>query len=413
MSDQLFAIIGASLTGANAAERLRSEGFDGDIVLIGEEPERPYERPPLSKDYLRAETTPTQFEALGSDYYTEHDIDLRTSTRALSIDRGAREVSLDDGAKLRYDRLLLATGSTPRHLDVPGHDLRGIHYLRTIDDANALRDAASHAGHAVVIGAGWIGAEVAASLRQLDVPVTMIAPDPMPLVRVLGPEVGQVYLDLHREHGVDLMMGQGVVALHGDGVVEAVETDAGQRVMADLVVVGIGALPRTELAVQAGLDVGNGINVAETLATSDPAIYAAGDVAAAWHPILQTHLRIEHWDNARRQGRHAASNMLGAGEAYTRLPYFFSDQYDLGMEYRGHATDWDAVVFRGALESREFLAFWLKDGRVVAAMNANVWKVGKPLTDLIESGRPVDIERLRDASVPLDDLDALAPPSGL
>jgi 3-phenylpropionate/trans-cinnamate dioxygenase ferredoxin reductase subunit len=412
MSDQVFVIVGASLTGASAAEQLRSEGFDGAIVLIGEESSRPYERPPLSKDYLRGETPRDRFEALEPGYYAQHGIDLRTSTRAEAIDPEAREVALDDGSKLRYDRLLLATGSAPRHLRIPGHDLRGVHYLRTIDDADALREAASQASDAVVVGAGWIGAEVAASLRQLDLSVSMISPDPMPLVRVLGPEVGRVYLDLHRENGVQAMMGQGVVAFHGDGAVDAVETDAGQRVKADLVVVGIGATPRTQLAVGAGLDVSNGIDVDETLATSAPDVYAAGDVAAAWHPRLEARLRVEHWDNARRQGRHAATNMLGAGESYTRLPYFFSDQYDLGMEYRGHATDWDAVVFRGSPEGREFLAFWLKDGRVLAAMNANVWKVGKPITALIESHRRVDRDRLADASVPLDDLAALAPPSG-
>jgi len=408
MPDQVFAIVGAGLAGANTAQQLRGEGFDGRIVLIGEEPERPYERPPLSKEYLRGEQAAGAFEALDESFYAEHDIDLRTSTRVSRIDLAAREVVLGEEAmRQHYDQLLIATGSDARRLRVPGHDLPGVHYLRTIEDADALRDAAGQAERVVVVGSGWIGAEVSASLRQLGLAVTMVGRDAAPLARVLGPEVSSLYRDLHREHGVELIAGVGVAALRGDEVVRGVETDDGRRIDADLVVVGIGSQPRTELAVAAGLEVERGIVVDATLRASAPGVYAAGDVAAAWHPVLETRLQVEHWDNARRQGRHAARSMLGARDPFVRLPYFYSDQFDLGMEYRGYAVDWDRVVFRGAPERREFIAFWLKDGRVTAAMNANIWKVGKPLAALIESGRRVDVQRLQDDSVPLDDLDAL------
>jgi 3-phenylpropionate/trans-cinnamate dioxygenase ferredoxin reductase subunit len=304
-------------------------------------------------------------------------------------------------------------GVSPRRLEVPGNRLAGIHLLRTAEDADAIRDAAARAHRAVVVGGGWIGAEVAASLRQLGLPVALVAPGSVPLERQLGTEVGTVFRDLHAEHGVELVMGQRAAAFRGRAAVEAVETTDGTRIGADLVVVGGGAIPRTELAASAGLQIQDGILVNEFLESSVPRIYAAGDIAAAWHPLIGTRLRVEHWDNAKRQGRTAARNMLGNAEPYVRIPYFYSDQYDFGMEYAGHAAMWDRVVFRGEPGTRAFVAFWLHDGRVVAGMNANLWGINDAIAALVRSKQQVVVERLIDAAVALDDLDALLRPPTL
>ncbi len=407
MNEQTFVIIGAGLAGANAAAQLRKDGFEGRIVLVGEEPDRPYERPPLSKDYLRGTTERAKLDVHGPEFYTDGAIGLRLSTRATAIEPASREVVLEDGQRLRYDRLLLATGASPRRLEIPGADLAGVHYLRTVADADAIREAATTAGRATVIGGGWISTEVAASLRELGLAVAMIAPGPVPLERVLGTEVGTVYRDLHAEHGVELVMGQRVAALRGRTAVAAVETADGTRIDADLVVVGIGAVPRTELAAAAGLTVAGGVLVDERLESNVPGIFAAGDVAAAWHPLFGARIRVEHWDNARRQGRAAARNMLGHAEPYLRVPYFYSDQYDLAMEYSGYAPAWDRVVFRGDPASREFLAFWLQDGRVLAGMSANIRKMNSAISALVASRRRVAVDRLVDPAIPLDDLEAL------
>ena len=404
------AIIGAGLAGAKAAETLRKDGYDGRIALFGDEPRLPYLRPPLSKDYLRGESELENVLVHPQQWYDENRIDVRLSTPVRAIESAARNVVLDHDRRVAYDRLLLTTGAVARRLDIPGHDIAGVHYLRTLDDAGAIRSEAAEARRVVVIGGGWIGAEVAASIRQLGLPVTLIADGPVLLERVLGTEVGTVYQHLHAERGVDLVMNQRAVAFRGSTAVEAVETADGAKIEGDLVVVGVGALPRTQLAVEAGLDVGDGIIVDEHLETSVPGIYAAGDVAAAWHPLLQARIRVKHWDNARRQGRTAARNMLGIAETYVRIPYFYSDQYDLGMEYTGYAPEWDRVVFRGDPASRAFVAFWLLDGRVVAGMNANVWQVNDAITALIASRQKVAIERLIDPAVALDDLEALVPP---
>jgi len=404
-----FVIVGASLAGTNAAAQLRKDGFDGRIVLVGEERDRPYERPPLSKDYLRGETERAKLDVHGPDFYAENAIELRLSARAVALEPAGREVVLEDGERLRYERLLLATGASPRRLEVPGAGLAGVHYLRTVGDADAIRAALATAHRVVVVGGGWIGAEVAASARQLGLPTAIVADTSVPLERVLGPEVGAIYRDLHLEHGVELVMGQRAVAFHGRTAVEAVETGDGRRIEGDLVVVGIGAIARAELAASAGLEVGDGVLVDEHLESSVPGIFAAGDVAAAWHPLLGARIRVEHWDNARRQGRAAARNMLGLAEPYVRVPYFYSDQYDLSMEYAGHAPAWDRVVFRGEPARREFLAFWLRDGRVVAGMSANIGRMSGAISALVASGRQVLVDRLVDPAVPLDDLEALAP----
>lgn len=397
-------IVGAGLAGASAAGTLRREGFDGRIVLVGEESHLPYERPPLSKGYLRGETEPSALLAKPAEFYGQNDIELLTSARVTDIEADRREVRFADGAVLPYTRLLLATGSVARPLAVPGADLPGIHYLRTIGDADAIRAAAQGAGRAVVVGGGWIGAEVAASLRQLDLDIALVMSSNLPHEEILGPEVGTVYRDLHASHGVTIHPRRRVTRFMGTTQVEGVQTADGEVIRGDLVVVGVGAQPRTELADASGLLVDGGVVVDAQLRTSDPAIFAAGDIAAAWHPTLGRRLRVEHWDSAKRQGATAARNMLGNAVAHDALPYFYSDQYDFGMEYVGHAREWDKVVMRGDPASREFIAFWLKGGIVTAAMNANIWDVNKSLRSLVKAGRPVSEHLLVDPQVPLDAL---------
>ncbi|HEX6380473.1 MAG TPA: FAD-dependent oxidoreductase, partial [Acidimicrobiia bacterium] len=337
-------------------------------------------------------------------FYADQGIELRTSTLVKAVDPATSQVVLEDGERLAYDRLLLTTGAAPRRLTVPGADLPGVHYLRDVGDADGLAVSIGQASRLVVVGAGWIGSEVAASARQMGTEVAMVDPGAVPLAGVMGPEVGAVFRQLHASHGVDLYLGTGVEAVVGRKVAEGVRTSDGRVIDADLVVVGIGVVPRTELAEAAGIRVGNGIEVDEHLETSVSGIFAAGDVAAAWHPGLGERVRVEHWANALNQGPAAARNMLGARIAYDRVPYFFSDQYDLGMEYSGYARIWDRVVFRGNPDDGKFIAFWLADGRVVAGMNANVWDVTGPIQALIRSRATVDIGRLTDPAVPLEEV---------
>ena len=406
-SEQIFVIVGASLAGAKAAETLRAEGFEGRVVLIGEETERPYERPMLSKEYLRGDKPAAKLYVHEEGFYAENDIELLTGTRVASLDAAAHEITLEDGSRMPYSRLLLSTGATPRRIPVPGAELQGVRYLRRMSDSDALRAAIKAASRVVVIGAGWIGSEVAASARQLGAEVSVVAPDAVPLERVLGPLLGGVYRDLHAEHGVDLHLSTQIEAIVGNDAAQGVRTTNGLVIEGDLVVVGVGVSPRDELAQYAGLTLDNGIVVDEFLRTSAPDVFAAGDVASAWNPMYNRHIRMEHWANALNQGQTAARNMLSQDSqitAYTKLPYFYSDQYDLGMEYNGYASDWDRVVVRGDLAAREFLAFWLKDGRVLAGMNANVWDQGDDIKALVRSGAAVDADRLADLSIPLGDL---------
>ena len=406
-----YVIVGASLAGAKAAETLRAERFDGRVVLIGEEPERPYERPPLSKGYLAGDAERDSVYVHDAGFYEDQAIELRTGTRVTSVDPAAGAVVLDDGERIGYDRLLLSTGAAARRLRVPGAHLDGVHYLRSLADGDDLRAALRSATSVVVVGGGWIGSEVAAAARQLGRPVAMIAPGAAPLERVLGPELGRFYRELHAEHGVDLHLGQHVEALSGSGSVEEIRTTDGHTIPADLIVVGIGAVPRAELAATASLDVNDGIVVDEYLQTTVPGVFAAGDVAAAWHPLLSTRIRLEHWANALNQGTTAALNMLGRATPYQRVPYFYSDQYDVGMEYSGHAPSWDRVVFRGDPVSREFIAFWLAADRVVAGMNVNVWDVTDPIQRLIRSRSAVEVDQLTDPDVPLESLASAATPA--
>ena len=388
MKQQTFVIVGAGLAGAKAAETLRSEGFDGRVVLIGAEQERPYERPPLSKEYLRGEAGREKVYVHADGFYEENEIDLRLRTSVAAVDAAAREAVLESGERLAFDRLLLATGASPRKLTVPGHDLEGIHYLRDVEDSDVLRarlDAGS--GHLVVIGAGWIGAEVAASARTKGLDVTLVEMTEVPLERVLGRQLGEIYRDIHVDHGVDFRGGVALERFDGaDGRVERVVLSDGSTIDSEFVAVGVGVLPRVQLAEACGIAVDNGVLVNEKLETSVPGVYAAGDIANAWHPFFEQRIRVEHWANALNQGPAAARNMLGADEPYERLPYFFSDQYDVGMEYSGYATDFDEVVFDGDVAGREFIAYWLRRGRVLAGMNVNVWDVTEQIQEQIRSG---------------------------
>jgi 3-phenylpropionate/trans-cinnamate dioxygenase ferredoxin reductase subunit len=403
-NDQTHIIVGASLAGAKAAETLRQEGFDGRVVLVGTEEERPYERPPLSKDYLRGEVGREKVYVHDESFYAAHDIELRLGTTAVELSTSSNELTLDDGDRLHYDRLLLATGSEPRRLTIPGADLDGVLYLRSVEDSDLLHERLERGGAVVVVGAGWIGAEVAASAHQRGLEVTVIEPASVPLERVMGAEVGAIYRDIHTDHGVEMLMGTGVEAFEGDEAVERVRTSDGRVIECDFVVVGVGVQPRTQVAARAGLALDNGILVDEQLETSAPGVFAAGDVANARHPFYPQRIRVEHWANALHQGPAAARNMLGRAVPFDRLPYFFSDQYEVGMEYSGFARDWDRVVFRGDPASREFIAFWISDERVVAGMNVNVWDVNDSIRRLIGERVSVDDRRLADPDVPIDQL---------
>ena len=393
---QTFVIAGASLAGAKAAETLRSEGFAGRVVLIGDEPVRPYERPPLSKAYLRGEVGFDDAAVHPEGFYTDHDIELLTSTTVTSIDPNAKQIEMDPGGLLAYDQLLLTTGAIPRHVTIPGGQLAGIHYLRSLSSCDSLRDALERATRLVVVGAGWIGSEVAASARQLGKEVALIEAGLVPLERVLGTEVGTMFRDLHADKGVELHMGVGVQEFRGTAAAEQAVLADGSVVSGDLFVVGVGVSPRTELAQAAGLALDNGIVVDQHLATSAPGIWAAGDVANAYHPVFDARIRLEHWSAALNQGPVAAKNMLGQHVEYRKIPYFFSDQYDLGMEYNGFAAHWDQVVYRGDPENREVIVFWLEAGVPVAGMNVNVWDVSEPIAALVAAKRQVDPARLGD-----------------
>ncbi len=370
MSPPRIVIIGAALAGATAAVALRDEGFDGEIHLVGAERQLPYNRPPLSKGYLRGED-PFEAQLVNpADAYAQKGIELRLGTRATAIDATRKQVELEGGERIAYTQLLVATGGRNRAPSMPGAELRGVLQLRTVDDADAIRAVAHRGRRAVVVGLGFIGSEVAASLRQLGVAVTALAPDPAPLARVLGAEVGGVLADIHREKGVELVLGASVAAFEGVGRVERVRTGSGRAIECDFVVAGIGIVPNAELLAAAGAQVDNGVLVDEQCRTSLPHIHAAGDVTNHRHPLFGR-LRVEHWNNGYHQGRAAARAMLGDTRPYDYLHTFWSDQYEHVIEYVGFTTSWDRLVFRGRPESRTFLGFYLKDGLVRAAVGVN------------------------------------------
>jgi 3-phenylpropionate/trans-cinnamate dioxygenase ferredoxin reductase subunit len=387
-------VVGGGLAGATVAQTLREQGFTGAVTLIGAEPHLPYERPPLSKGYLLGTAERASAFVHPAEWYVDNDITLRTATRVAAIDRVDQAVVLDDGARQPYDHLVLATGSVPRRLTAPGASLAGVHELRRLEDADGLVAAFALGPRVVVVGGGWIGLEVAAAARIAGLDVTVLERGTAPLERVLGPEMGQVFADLHTGHGVTLRSGANVAELvsHDGRTVSGVRLTDGEVVPAEVVVVGIGAVPDTRLAAAAGLQVRDGVVVDEHLRTADPSVLAAGDIAESYRPALGRHLRVEHWANAGRQGAVAAGTILGTGTTDDRLPYFYTDQYDLGMEYVGFAMPggYDDVVVRGDLATREFLAFWVRDGRVLAGMNVNVWDVTEQIEELIRAGGGVD-----------------------
>jgi 3-phenylpropionate/trans-cinnamate dioxygenase ferredoxin reductase subunit len=404
-----FVIVGGGLAGAKAAEALRDGGFDGELVLFGSEPERPYERPALSKGYLLGKDTRDSVFVHSADWYPEHNVDLRTGVTVAMIDPAAHLVTFEGGT-LGYDKLLLATGSSARRVDLPGAGLGNVLYLRTLPESDALREAFTPDARVVIVGAGWIGLEAAAAARTAGASVTVLEPQPTALYRVLGPELGEKFARLHRSHGVEFRFEESAAEFRAAGPgsdrVGSVVTTSGAELPADVVVVGIGVTPNVGLAESAGLEVGNGVVTDSALRTSDPDIFAAGDVASSYVPLLGRHLRVDHWSNALNGGKAAGYSMLGQQTEYNRVPYFYSDQYDLGMECAGlpDPGSYDEVVYRGDSDTLEFIAFWLQERRLVAGMNVNVWDVNDDIQGLIRSARPLDPGRLANPGIPLTEV---------
>jgi 3-phenylpropionate/trans-cinnamate dioxygenase ferredoxin reductase subunit len=397
-----FVIVGAGLAGAKAAETLREQGFDDRLVLVGDEHEQPYERPPLSKQYLSGAAPRDDAHVHARKFYADNEIELVAGVRATALDPRERRVTLADGRALAYDRLLIATGSVPRRPPIPGVELAGVHTLRTLPDADALRRGIGSGTRVAIVGAGWIGCEVAASARTLGADVTLIGRAETPLEAVLGRELGALFAALHEGQGVRLTR-ERVDAIEGGERAERLRLADGSVIECDLVVIGVGVTPDTRLAEAAGLECDDGIVADASLRTSAPDVFAAGDVASAFHPRYGRRLRVEHWANALNQGVVVAHSMLGRGRPYTRLPYFFTDQYDLGMEYIGLHAPTDRLVLRGKPESRRLHAFWLDAGsRITAGMHVNQWDTIEPIERMIEGDVVADPARLADAGVPLD-----------
>ena len=398
-------VVGAGLAAGKAVEAMREAGFDGRIIVVGNEEHRPYERPPLSKGYLMGSAPLEDAFVHPGGWYAEHDVDLQLSRTVTGLSAEERILVTADGDRLAYDRLLLATGAVPvpfapaEAADVP------VAYLRTIEDSDRLKHALGEGVRVAVVGGGWIGLEVAAAATEAGSEVTVLEALDLPLGRVLGAEVAEVFADLHREHGVDLRTRAAVTEVERVGDEAVLRLADGGEVRAELVVAGIGVTPNSGIAEAAGLAVDNGVLVDEYLRTSDPNVFAAGDVANAWHPSLGRRIRVEHWDTALHQGTAAGRSMAGEETAYDRLPYFFTDQYDLGMEYVGSVgpDGYDEVILRGDVPGRVFTAFWVSAGRVVAAMHANDWDAIDPIRGVVTTGE-VDLNRLRDESLDLSDV---------
>ncbi|SIN76999.1 NAD(P)/FAD-dependent oxidoreductase [Agromyces cerinus] len=403
-----FVIVGGGLAGATAAKTLRDEGFSGGIHLIAAESHHPYIRPPLSKDYLAGTAERDSVFVETPEWYRRRDIDLQLGTSVTALDSGAQRVSLDSGGSIEYDALLLATGSTARRLTIPGAELHGVRTLRTLDDSEALHDELAGGGRRLVlIGSGWIGMEVAATARTLGNEVTILERDPVPLANALGDELGGMFAELHVEHGVELRTSVVVTEITGEqGRATGVRLDTGERFDADLVLVGVGAVPNLDLARNAGAAIGSGVLTDAALRTDLPNVYAAGDITEAYHPLAEMRLRSEHWANALHGGAAAARSMLGLAVTYDDIPYFYTDQYDLGMEYSGFGplSRGAEIVYRGDPAAREFISFWVSGGRVVAGMNVNVWDVNEAVQGVIRRGNPVDPARLADERIPLEEL---------
>ncbi|MCC7128486.1 MAG: FAD-dependent oxidoreductase [Microbacteriaceae bacterium] len=403
-----FIIVGGGLAGVSAAEELRKQGFDGAIKLIGKEQHAPYIRPPLSKGYLSGTDGLDAVYVHPEEWYSQNQIELMTGTKVFGVNSKDKEITISGGRPLNYDKLLLATGSSPRILTIDGAELGGVYYLRTLDDSQKLHGELAGGGrNLVLIGSGWIGMEVGATARNLGNEVTILERDAVPLANAIGTEMGTLFADYHREKGVKLhtsVIVEKIIGSHGK--VTGVQLDDGTVFPADMVLIGVGAVPNVALADDAGIITENGIATDQAMQTSDPDIFAAGDVANAFHPLANMRLRSEHWANALNEGPSAARGMLGQNESFEDIPYFYTDQFDLGMEYSGYGpmTRGAEIVYRGDKAAREFMAFWIKDQRVVAGMNVNIWDVNEQVQRLIREGKVVDLSRLTDSSVPLEEI---------
>ena len=400
-----YVIVGASLAGATAAMTLREEGADGPVTLIGAEQEAPYERPPLSKAYLRGDTPFDKALVRPLAFYADHDIRTMFGTRVIRVDPSERIVELEDHRRVPFDALLIATGGRNRQMSVPGSDLQGIYGLRTVRDADRIRKEIVPGRRVVVVGMGFIGSEVAASLRQKGLDVVAISPSKTPLFRPLGEAVGQTIADLHRSHGVRTIFEDTVVAFEGTRRVATVVTRKGLRLECDFVVVGIGLEPAVGMLADSGILLHNGVVVDEYCRTSVRGIYAAGDVANHYHPVFERQLRVEHWHNAVKQGAAAARNMLGRSVTYDEVHWFWSDQYKANLQYAGFHTTWQQLVVRGRLDSASYLACYVNDGRIDAVVGLNRAKDVRRVMPLIKARRAVDLEQLRDEHVDLRTLD--------
>jgi len=405
-SASTIAIVGASLTGQSAAATLREEGFDGRVVLVGAEPQLPYDRPPLSKNYLRGGMPFEKTLLRPPEFYRERQIETRLGTTVVRVDVEKRALQLDGGDRLEFDNVLIATGGRNRRFPIPGLDLPGVYDLRTVADADRIRDAIARGGRAVVVGMGFIGAEVAASMRQCGLEVTAIEPFKTPLYRALGEDIGLVVEGLHRDHGVALILGDAVAAFEGKGRVERVVTRDGRRIECALAVFGLGIEPVTELVAGTGVRVDNGIVVDDLCRTNVPGVFAAGDVANHYHPVCGRQMRVEHWQNGIKQGAAAARSMLGRGQPYDEVHWFWSDQYDANIQYAGFHVAWDAVVVRGSLAERKFLAFYMAEGRVESVVAVNQGRDLRRTLPIIKARVAIDPARLADPNV---DLRTLAP----
>jgi 3-phenylpropionate/trans-cinnamate dioxygenase ferredoxin reductase subunit len=406
---QHVVIVGGGLAAAKTAEALRDEGYAGSIVVFAAERQVPYDRPPLSKAFLKGEQSAEDGYVLPESWYADHDVDLRLGTAVTSVDAEAHEVVATDGSRTAYDKLVLATGASPRRSDLPGADLGGVLYLRTLEDSERLREAFQKDANVVIVGGGWIGLEAASAAREAGARVTVLEMAEQPLLAVVGPKLGASFAALHREHGVDLRTGVTVSAIEpaaDSHKVGAVVLGDGTSIPADVVLVGIGATPNTDLAVTAGLELENGIVVDAQGRSSDPDIFAVGDVANAETPALGQRVRVEHWANALDRPPTVAKGVLGKPGDFDKLPFFYSDQYDLGLEYSGRGGRDDDIVIRGDLNGREYIAFWLDGDRVTAGMNVNVWDVQDDIQALVASREAVDRAKLADPDVPLAEVRA-------
>ncbi|HZP25570.1 MAG TPA: FAD-dependent oxidoreductase [Dehalococcoidia bacterium] len=395
-------IVGASMVGSSAVRALRQqEGFDGKIILIGAEKEPPYDRPPLSKEYLKGDQTREKLALLPPNFYEENDIELVLGVRATSLDPQAKKVQLDNGRSIDYDAILLGTGGKVRRVNVPGADLEGVYYLRTLEDSDAIKAELQPGKRCVVIGAGFIGAEVAATARMKGLEVAILEMAPVPMGRALSEDLGNIYADIHREHGIDLRLNEAIDRFEGDSRVRRVVGSNGSILECDFVVVGVGIEPDISLVEATGIETGNGIVVDEYCETNAPGVYAAGDVANFFNAFLGERTRLEHWNNALYQGPAAAKNMIGGHEPFIDVPWFWSDQYDINMQLIGHPRSWDKVVFRGSVDERKFTVFYLKDGGLQAALAVNRGGDIRPCKEIIRAKAPVDPQQLEDESVNL------------